>query len=373
MLHLIKYCLLTILRQKYTVFWSMLFPILLGTLFYASFGSSDTKIETIDVAVVEKDNSEMSQNFISFLEMIEDDDSELISIQKLSEEEANKKLKGLEITGLFYACKEPELVVTSNNVSSSVLKSLLDTFTRQAQMYKDIAIEKPQKLQEAVQYAYLEFASETTLAGKKVDGMVQYFYSLIGMACMFGSFIGYFVSVQLQANVSSVGLRRAVAATSKLKQFIAGTITSVFVHYISLAVLLLYLQYVLKIDLSGNIFKLIGICLTGGFIGVSIGMFTGTLSRMPEGFRIGILVASGLLSSFLSGLMVGGIKGLIEENFPLLNRINPSSVITDAIYSITIYDDPGRYTLNIIILIIMSLITGAVTFIITRRDYYDSI
>ncbi len=347
--------------QKYTVFWSMLFPILLGTLFYASFGSSDTKIETIDVAVVEKDNSEMSQNFISFLEMIEDDDSELISIQKLSEEEANKKLKGLEI------------VVTSNNVSSSVLKSLLDTFTRQAQMYKDIAIEKPQKLQEAAQYAYLEFASETTLAGKKVDGMVQYFYSLIGMACMFGSFIGYFVSVQLQANVSSVGLRRAVAATSKLKQFIAGTITSVFVHYISLAVLLLYLQYVLKIDLSGNIFKLIGICLTGGFIGVSIGMFTGTLSRMPEGFRIGILVASGLLSSFLSGLMVGGIKGLIEENFPLLNRINPSSVITDAIYSITIYDDPGRYTLNIIILIIMSLITGAVTFIITRRDYYDSI
>ncbi len=57
MLHLIKYCLLTILRQKYTVFWSMLFPILLGTLFYASFGSPDTKIETIDVAVVEKDNS----------------------------------------------------------------------------------------------------------------------------------------------------------------------------------------------------------------------------------------------------------------------------------------------------------------------------
>ncbi len=55
MLHLIKYCLLTILRQKETVFWSILFPILLGTLFYASFGSSNAEIETIDVAVVETD------------------------------------------------------------------------------------------------------------------------------------------------------------------------------------------------------------------------------------------------------------------------------------------------------------------------------
>ncbi len=373
MLHLIKYCLLTILRQKDTVFWSMLFPILLGTLFYASFGSSNAEIETIDVAVVETDNSEMSKSFISFLEMMEKDESELIAVQKLSKEEANKKLEDLDITGLFYACEEPELVVTGNNINSSILKSLLDTFTRQAQMYKDIAMEKPQKFQEAIQSAYLEFASETTLTGKKVDGMVQYFYSLIGMACMFGSFIGYLVSVQLQANVSSVGLRRAISATSKLKQFIAGTITSVFVHYVNLAILLLYLQYVLKIDLSGNIIKLIGICLTGGFIGVSIGMFTGTLSKLPDGLRIGILVAEGLLLSFLSGLMVEGIKGLIEDNFPLLNRINPAAVITDAIYSITIYDDPGRYTLNIVILVIMSLITGAFTFIMTRRECYDSI
>lgn len=373
MLHLIKYCLLTILRQKETVFWSMLFPILLGTLFYASFGSSKTEIETIDIAVVEMDDSEMSKNFVGFLEMIEDDEPELIAIQKLSKEKADKKLEDLEIAGLFYACEEPELVVTSNNISSSILKSLLDTFNRQAQMYKDIAMEKPQKFQETASSAYLEFANETTLTGKSVDGMVQYFYSLIGMACMFGSFIGYLVSVQLQANVSAVGLRRAISYTSKFKQFIAGTITSVFVQYVNIAILLLYLQFVLKIDLSGNIFKLIGICLTGGFIGVSIGMFTGTLSKLSEGVRIGILVAEGLLLSFLSGLMVGGIKGLIEENFPLLNRVNPAAVITDAIYSITIYDDPGRYILNIVILIIMSLIIGAVTFIITRRECYDSI
>lgn len=373
MLHLMKYCLITILREKQVVFWSMLFPILLGTLFYVSFGSHKTEIETINVALVEKDNSEMSKNFIKYLEMIEDDEQELIAIERLSKEKADTKLEKLEVTGVFYAASEPELIVTGNNISSSILKSLLDTFNRQAQMYKDIAMEKPEKLEAVIKAGYQEFVNETTLTGKSVDGMVQYFYSLISMACMFGSFIGYLVSVQLQANISAVGLRRAVSSVRKFKQIVAGTLTGVFVHYTSLAVLLFYLHFILKIDLSGNVFKLIGICLAGGFIGVSTGMFVGTFSKLPDGVRIGILVLTGLLSSFLSGLMVGGIKGLVEDNCPLLNRINPASVITDAIYSISVYDDPGRYVKNIIILALMSLTIGAVTFIITRRESYDSI
>ena len=144
-------------------------------------------------------------------------------------------------------------------------------------------------------------------------------------------------------------------------------------HYVSLAVLLSYLHFILKIDLSGNIFKLIGICLTGGFIGVSLGILVGTLSKLPDGMRIGILVAEGLVLSFLAGLMISGIKGLVEENCPILNKINPAAVITDAIYSVSVYDDPGRYTTDIVILIIMSLVVGIVTFIITRRECYDSI
>ena len=57
----------------------------------------------------------------------------------------------------------------------------------------------------------------------------------------------------------------------------------------------------------------------------------------------------------------------------VLNKINPAAVITDAIYSVSVYDDPGRYTTDIVILIIMSLVVGIVTFIITRRECYDSI
>lgn len=373
MLHLMKYRLISILRQKQIVFWSMLFPILLGTLFYVSFGSSDKEIETINVALVKEDDSIMSQNFASYIKMIEEDDSKIISVKELSRKEADKKLQELDITGIYIACEEPELIVTGNNISSSILNSLLDTFNRQAQMYIDIGSENPGKLKDVIASDYLSFVDETTLGGKSVDGEVQYFLSLIGMACMFGCFIGYQSSVQLQANVSSVAVRRAVSSVGKFKQLAADTLVSVFLHYINLAALLLFLIFILKIDISGNIAKLAGICVTGGFIGVSIGIFTGTLSKLNDGVRIGILVTTGLVLSFLSGLMVGGIKGVVEDYFPLLNRINPAAVITDAIYSASIYDDGDRYAYDIVILIIMSGITGIITFLKTRGERYDSI
>ncbi len=373
MLHLFKYRIISILKEKQVVFWSMLFPILLATMFYLSFGSSDNDIETINVALVKENSSEMSENFIKYLEMLDSDDSKLISVKKLSKEEANKKLEKLEITGIYYANEEPELVVISNDTSSSILKSLLDTYNGQAQIYKDIILEKPEKLETVTKLDYIEFVDETTLGGKSVDGEIQYFLALIGMACMFGCFIGHQISIQLQANVTSVALRRAVSSISKFKQIISDTLAGVFIHYINLALLLFYLIFVLHIDLSGNIAKLVGICIAGGFIGVSLGIFVGTLSQIKEGIRIGMLVSIGLVASFCTGLMVPSIKGIIEDTCPIFNRINPAAVITDAIYSTSIYDDPERYTLDIVILVIISALIGVVTFIKTRRECYDSI
>lgn len=37
--------------------------------------------------------------------------------------------------------------------------------------------------------------------------------------------------------------------------------------------------------------------------------------------------------------MIGGIKQSIEKHFSLLNRLNPSALISDALYALNIYDD----------------------------------
>lgn len=59
MLHLIKYQFRQTVREHVTMFWALAFPIILGTLFYISFGNSDMgeDMDVIAVAVVEENTS----------------------------------------------------------------------------------------------------------------------------------------------------------------------------------------------------------------------------------------------------------------------------------------------------------------------------
>lgn len=54
MLNLIKYNVIVKLRNFDTLFWPLIFPLILGTLFYFGFGNmEEANFETVPVAVVE--------------------------------------------------------------------------------------------------------------------------------------------------------------------------------------------------------------------------------------------------------------------------------------------------------------------------------
>ena len=137
--------------------------------------------------------------------------------------------------------------------------------------------------------------------------------------------------------------------------------------------LLCYLKYVLKIAIGDNWPGMLLIVLVGGLVGLAVGACVGSISKFGESVKVGILTLVGLFSSFLSGLMVGGIKGLLEEHCPIINRINPASLITDAFYSISMYPDNARYVRDIIMLAVWAVILSAVVLVKMRRVRYDSI
>ena len=59
MLHLIKYNLLVKLKNFGTTFWPLVFPILLGTMFYFAFGNiNDADFATVSVAVVRQEKAD---------------------------------------------------------------------------------------------------------------------------------------------------------------------------------------------------------------------------------------------------------------------------------------------------------------------------
>ena len=102
MLHLIKYNLLVKLKNFATTFWPLIFPILLGTMFYFAFGNiDDADFETVQVGIVKEEGADTL--FLMFLDQIENNGNHLIAAQELSESAALTKLENEEISGILFS------------------------------------------------------------------------------------------------------------------------------------------------------------------------------------------------------------------------------------------------------------------------------
>lgn len=67
------------------------------------------------------------------------------------------------------------------------------------------------------------------------------------------------------------------------------------------------------------------------------------------------------------------MKYIIDKNVPIINKLNPASMITDGFYSLYYYDTLDRYLFNIASLLIFSGIMILISYFGLRRQKYDSI
>ena len=374
MLHLIKYNLLVKLKNFATTFWPLIFPILLGTMFYFAFGNiDDDAFETVQVGIVKEDGADTL--FLMFLDQIDNNGNHLIAAQELSESAALTKLENEEISGIYQVGSSPSLTVASNGIPQSILQSILSGYETGKSTIRNIVRTHPSGLWDGIQQMLnqQETLTEVSLGGQTINGSAQFFYALIAMTCLYGCFIGFGSAITLQANLTALAARRCVTPTHKLKLILSEQIASFLLGYFDVIVLLIYLRYILKLDFQGKIGPMLLISFFGSLIGVSIGIFVGSLGKMKEGGKIGIILGFSMVCSFLSGLMNNTMKDLVEKNMPVINRINPAALISDAFYCINVYDDMSRYYRNLFTLAVMSVILVTASFLLIRRESYDSI
>ena len=79
------------------------------------------------------------------------------------------------------------------------------------------------------------------------------------------------------------------------------------------------------------------------------------------------------ISGFMSGLMYGDMKALLEEHCPLFNRINPSAVITDAFYALNVFGVGPRYYRALTYMLVMSLVLLVLGMAFSRKTDYKSL
>lgn len=229
-----------------------------------------------------------------------------------------------------------------------------------------------EKLVKAISQNMVE-NQQISLGNEDANMMVQYFYALLAMVCLYGGFLGLQSALHAQANLSDIAARKAVSPADKLKSTAADFLVGVTVQFLAFLVAIGYMRLVLKIDLGSQAGFILLAGFIGCFTGVSIGLFIGSIGRMSRDTKSGLNIAISMFFCFFSGLMIGNMKDIVEKHVPLFNRINPAALITDCFYSLNIYDDLSVYLRSCISLIIISVLFCLGSFFMMRRKKYASI
>lgn len=371
-----KYDIKVKLHNFQIIFWPLVFPIILGTLFHFALGNAGAPdFETVPVAVVVQSDSAQEQPFLDFLHEMESGKTQMIKVKRMEKKEAVKELKAKKVSGIYYVGKTETLTVSGVGMKESILQSLLQSYEDGKQTMGNIAAVHPEKLRAAAATLgdYQQWEKQVSLGGKTDNGTMQFFYVVIAMACLYGCFIGFGSAITMQANLSTLGARRCVTPTHKLKIILSEMLTSFGIHFINVTILICYLKYVLKLEFNGEMPQMLGISFIGCMIGVSMGIFVSSILKQGEGIKIAILLGISMGCSYLAGLMGSAVTATLEKHCPIVNRINPAALISDAFYCINVYDDPARLRLDLLTLLGLSVVLIIGAFLVVRRERYDSI
>ena len=391
--HNFKYAFKTLFRDKMLIFWTFAFPIILGTFFNMAFSNIENseKLDIISIAIVEKEENEIMKQAFETLSDEENEDR-LFKTQYVTEEKAKELLENDEITGYLVLLKEePKVVIKSNGINETILKYVTEEIMQNTEMISNIVEKRVQESMQGypegiynmpnVENIYedvMKMLEDNQVEFKNISNsnlsytMIE-FYTLIAMTCLYGGILGMTAINHNLANMGNVGKRTSITPTSKGKIIFSSLMASYLAQLIGLAILFVYTIFVLKVDYGTNLPLIVLLSLTGSLAGLSLGIAVATLIKANENAKIGILIAVTMLGCFLSGMMGITMKYMIDKNVPIVNLVNPASMITDGFYALYYYDTLDRYFLNIVSLLIFSGVMIILSINGLRKQKYEAL
>lgn len=375
--HIFLYRLKCLLHDKETIFWTMLFPVLLAIFFNLAFGNINNSeiFKAINIAVVDDANYQQETYFQTAIKEASQGEDRLFNLQETTRDEADRLLKSNDIAGYILVGDPPKLVFTNSGFSQNIIKSFLDSYQQTKSSVNTILSKDPARHQQLLSSIgdRRSYVQEVAGTAAEPNNVVNYFYTLIAMACFYGGFLGMREVTDIQANISARAARVNVAPVHKLKAFIYSWLASLLIHLVEMLILLLFLRFALQVDFGPKTGYVLLTTLVGSITGLALGALVSALVKKSEGIKIAILIGSTMIGSFLAGMMYQNMKYIVAQKLPLLSYLNPVNLITDAFYSLYYYDTYTRYTLNMVILCIFAVIFCGGTYLIVRRRKYASL
>lgn len=372
--HLLKYKLIHFLHHRETLMWVFLFPILLGTFFYLGFGNLLTQHEgqePIPIAVVSGSKTDSSQILEETIrELSKKGDDQLFEATWCSRSEAETLLQEEKVDGAILAEEEPSLLLLENGMNQTIINYFLNQYLSHVHLLEQIGREHPEQLPQAIKQL-TEDTSFIQESSSDADCLVQYFYALIAMVCLYGCYLGKDAAFSLLPHLSSLGARHNTAPVHKQQMILANFLACVIANYLSVLLLFFYLIVILGIDLGSHIPETLLASLAGSVIGVSFGLFTASIGKWSKETKDGVTLFVVMLCCFLGGLMVNTMPNIIEHSAPWINRINPAVLLSDSFYNLNIAFNQELYQRNLLSMVVIAGILCVASYFLLRRKTMD--
>ena len=385
-LHSFKYTLKILLKNRVLVFWTLLFPIILGTFFKLAFSNIEDseKLNVIDIAIIDNEEYNNNQIYKTVFSNLSDKNNKerMFNIEYTNIEDANKLLKDNKIIGyLLYEKGEAKITFLNNGVNQTVFKHVVEEIDQTVDILnnslsdemKSENIDYMKIYKKAMEISGKDKVKLNNISNSNLSYTMIEFYTLIAMTCLYGGILSMTAINQNLANMTNEGKRVSVAPTPKYKVILGSLLSSYLIQLFGLLLLFTYSILVLKVDYGSNLLLIILLALLGSLAGLSLGLFLATVLKSKEDTKTGIIISVTMLGCFLAGMMGITMKYIIDTNIPILNKINPVAMITDGYYSLYYYDTLDRYIFNIISLAIFSLVLITLSLLSLRRQKYDYI
>lgn len=363
-LHSFKNTFRYLLRQRAMLFWALIFPIVLGIFFKLAFGgiSDNWKFKTIDVAVNESLMED--ENFSSFMKEMEDEGyfkvTEAKSKDILDEDDSIKA----------YIDSMDKIYTKGSGISETVVETIMNAYSQKASMIARIMQKDPMtdlsKIMDVNDHI-------KDVSRKNMDMTNTFFYTLLGMTTIYGYMWGLFVSYQYEANLSTIAKRNLVSPTKKGTMLSASLLVSWIINFVITLVFIVYLKYGLGIGFGDRVAPLIALSALSSLTGVAFGVLIGVSNKASIDAKTGMGIAITMLMSFLAGMMAAEMKILIAEHAPIINKLNPVAIVTDAVYSLYYYDTMTRFNADMINLALITLVFVVASLFFMRGKEYESL
>ncbi|WP_429949223.1 ABC-2 type transport system permease [Enterococcus sp. AZ170] len=379
--HLYHYRLKIQAKNKVLLFWSLIFPLLLGLFFTAAFSNLDTlnTVKKIPVGIVISDNND-SQNtefFIKTVEEIKSNDQKMFASVVLSKETAAQHLLDEKIAGYYTLSAENlSLTINKQSIQQNVLNSFMNQFIQSKSILRTLEKENPALLASSITEKigqtnnYISVKNATASKGSQKS---FFFFTLIGMSCMFGMFWGIVTANDEQANQSANGIRISMTPKNKLFIVLTNLASSFTIFVTELFFILGFSHFVYGVDFGDRWLLILLTCSLTAVTAISLGVLLGNLLKVPLNQKISLAVTFQMTCSFLAGMMSPDIKLLVNQHLPWLNAINPVNLVSEALYKLYYYQNIDSFYNNILNLSILTAVFITLSVIYERRVQYVSL